>query len=243
MPDTPDYLAAIEKRQSRRTYSPEPIDERAERQLKQRIGQYNREGRLSVSWMDDGGAAFTAMKSYGIFTNIRSVIVLKGPRSTPDLRERLGYYGELLVLEATAMGLGSCWIAGTFDRNSELFRLDEEEELVSLISVGNIQGAMSFKERLVYRTVGHRRKPLESFYSADSPVPPWFLSGIRAVAKAPSAVNSQRVRFRYSQEKVTASIPGNRETDPIDLGIAKLHFALAAGGVFEFGFHGEFRKQ
>jgi hypothetical protein len=242
MSATIEYLEAIERRRSVRSYTADPIEDRQEERLKSLIDRYNREGLLSISWLEDGSGAFTALKSYGMFRNVRSVIVLKGPSSTADLRERIGYYGELLVLEATTMGLGTCWIAGTYDRKSKLFRLQDDEKLVALVSVGNISPTKSLKERLISGSVTRRKRPTEWFYTADGEVPRWFAAGIEAVAKAPSAVNSQRVRFSYANGMAGATVPGNRPTDLIDLGIAKLHFSLAAGGTFPFGPESRFEK-
>jgi nitroreductase len=243
MTQNQEYLAAIENRKSRRTYTTEPIAQEKTDYLNSLIEKFNKEGSLSIAWIPDGEKAFTTLKSYGMFKNVKSVIVLKGKHTTEDLYERIGHYGELLVLEATKLGLGTCWIAGTYDKKSNLFPLGEEEELVSLISIGNVLEERSFKEKLIYRTVRRKSRPLETFYTAEGKVPQWFIKGIEAVAKAPSAVNSQRVRFHYSKSGVTASVPKSWATDPIDLGIAKLHFALATGGKFSFGEQAVFERQ
>jgi len=238
----PDYLAAIENRKSRRSYTKETIEAEKILYLQEKILSFNSEGGLSIAWLEDGSKAFTGLKSYGMFKNVGFVIVLKGPRTVSDLFERIGYYGELLVLEATALDLGTCWIAGTYDKNSNLFPLGTDEELVSIISIGNVPSEQTLKEKLIYRTVRRKTLPLEEFYTAEGETPQWFAEGIKAVQKAPSAVNSQRVRFQYAKEGLTASTPGTWATDPIDMGIAKLHFALAAGGRFAFGSKGKFEK-
>ncbi|AEV30061.1 nitroreductase family protein [Sphaerochaeta pleomorpha str. Grapes] len=237
-----DFLSAIETRKSRRSYTTEPIAPAKIAYLQKKIQKFNMEGGLSLAWLENGGKAFTALKSYGMFKNVESIIILKGSRSTSDLFERIGYYGELLVLEATALELGSCWIAGTYDKKSDLFPLENDEELVSILSIGNVPPEQTLKEKFVYRTIRRKSIPLEKLYTAESEVPQWFISGMKAVQKAPSAINSQRVRFHYSETGVTASVPGTRTTDPIDLGIAKLHFALAAEGNFSFGNEAVFIK-
>ncbi len=177
-----------------------------------------------------------------MFKNVGPVIVMKGPRTHADLCERIGYYRELLVLEATALDLGTCWIAGTYDKQSELFSLGPEQKLIAIISVGNVPAEQSLKEKLIHKAVRRKTLPLKEFYTAEGEIPQWFAEGIQAVQKAPSAVNSQRVRFQYAKEGITASTPGTWATDPIDMGIAKLHFSLAAGGSFAFGSNGKFEK-
>ncbi len=238
----PDYLAAIENRKSRRAYTKEPIEAEKVAYLQEKILAFNDESKLSITWLEDGSKAFTALKSYGMFKNVGSVIVLKGSRTVSDLSERIGHYGELLVLEATAMELGTCWIAGTYDKNSNLFSLKADEELIAIISIGNVPSEQTLKEKLIYRTVRRKTLPLEEFYTAEGEIPQWFSAGIKAVQKAPTAVNSQRVRFQYAKDGITATVPGTWATDPIDMGIAKLHFALATGGRFAFGVQGKFEK-
>ena len=58
---------------------------------------------------------------------------------------------------------------------------------------------------------------------------------MRAVQKAPSTRNTQKVKFLYESGVLRASVPETGKFDLVDLGIAKLHFALAAGGRFEPG--------
>lgn len=237
-----DYREAIEARISRRTYTNEPIAPEKIAYLQSKILACNSEGGLTISWLEDGSKAFSALKSYGMFKNVGSIMVMKGPETTPDLFERVGYYGELLVLEATALGLGTCWIAGTYDKNSDLFSLGADENLVAVISIGNVPTEQTMKEKLISRSVKRKTLPLKVFYTAEGKTPEWFVEGIKAVQKAPSAINSQRVRFNYVKDGITASVPGSWPTDPIDMGIAKLHFSLAAGGTFAFGLQGKFEK-
>lgn len=242
MKQKPDYLAAIEARISRRSYLNEPIATGKVAYLKEKMLAYNSESGLSIAWVEDGSEAFTAMKSYGMFKNVRSVMVMKGPEKTADLFERIGYYGELLVLEATALGLGTCWVAGTFDKQSDLFSQDADDKLVAVIAVGNVESKQTLKEKLIHRTVRRKTQALDAFYTAEGKIPQWFIAGMLAVQKAPSAVNSQRVKFHYTKEGILSSVPGSWASDPIDMGIAKLHFSLGAGGSFALGLQGKFQR-
>ncbi|WP_320129894.1 nitroreductase family protein [uncultured Sphaerochaeta sp.] len=237
----PDYQFAIEHRKSIRTYSTEPIADKTREYLINKIEEINKESGLHISWVDDAGDIFSTFKSYGMFKNVGSVLVVKGLKEVPDLSERAGYFGEQLVLEATSLGLGTCWIAGTYDKKNSLLSVGQGETILSLISIGNIADNQSLKQKIIH-TLKRKTLAVEKFYTAEGVVPTWFTKGIEAVQKAPSAINSQRVRFKYGQEKVTASVPGSRATDPIDMGIAKFHFAVIAGGTFGFGTEGIFQK-
>ena len=91
----------------------------------------------------------------------------------------------------------------------------------------------------------HRKtKTAEELFETDTPVPGWFKSGIAAVQKAPSAVNRQPVTFKYKNDTVTASVKDISISGmALDLGIAKLHFELGAGGgTWCWGNGAEFHK-
>lgn len=56
-------------------------------------------------------------------------------------------------------------------------------------------------------------------------------------------MNAQPVKFIYKDNKVTAKVPEKINMQLVDLGIAKLHFELGAGGgKWEFGNGGTFCK-
>ncbi|MGB8451762.1 MAG: nitroreductase family protein [Anaerocolumna sp.] len=56
----------------------------------------------------------------------------------------------------------------------------------------------------------------------------------------PAAVNKQPVKFEFKNGEISAFVEDERFL--IDLGIAKTHFTLAAGGSFELGNHGKYHK-
>ena len=161
---------------------------------------------------------------------MNSYFAMAGRRADLCLREKVGYWGEKLVLEATRLGLGTCWVGGTFDRAACPCRLLPDEELVCVITVGHVSAELGGKERFIYRMVHRSTKPLEALYDAGGETPPdWFAAGMRAVRRAPSALNRQPVRFVWRDGAVSASVP-DYASQAVDLGIAKLHFEIGAGG-------------
>ena len=81
-------------------------------------------------------------------------------------------------------------------------------------------------------------------YVSNGTVPDWFITGMNAVQKAPSAINRQPVMFSYKDGTVTATVDDiTKEGFAFDLGIAKLHFEIGAGGgTWDFGNGAEFNK-
>lgn len=230
-----DYLQAINLRRSRRSYSGIPINKEQHDRLTGLAMRFNQEAGLGISVVVDGSRAFDGLtKSYGMFSGVRTVIALVGKASDEHLKEKLGYYGELLVFEATLMQLGTCWVGGTFDKRTQLAKLGHDEQLECVITVGQVPSE-TFREKVIHKLAAPKSKPLEAFYTADTDMPDWILKGLEAVQKAPSAVNRQPVRFDYHEGVLRAIVDNIGRFGLIDLGIAKAHFSVATGRKFEWG--------
>ncbi|MFT4144152.1 MAG: nitroreductase family protein [Mobilitalea sp.] len=225
--------SAIENRISRRKFESEPITNQEKEKIISRINDLNKESGLTMAFVEDGSSAFQKLrKSYGLFVNVRSVILMKGIKGDKNLKEKIGYYGEDLVLAITDLGLGTCWVGGTFDKDE--LPVDDNEELACVIVVGKVAGT-SLKEKMM-RSITHRKvKSLEERIVSDQPLPQWVQDGMKAVLLAPSAKNTQKAIFKYEKNLLSAQIADDYGADLIDLGIAKKHFEIEAGGKFEFG--------
>lgn len=225
---------AIDKRKSRRTYCNKPLGPEHTAFLRSRIDEYNQKSGLTIRLVEKGGSAFAGIrKSYGMFKGVQSFFVMKGPAADANLKEKIGCYGELLVLESTALGLGTCWVGGTFDSSG--IRKSDGEELVCVITVGQVPKTETMKERLIYKAIHRSTKTVEELSQVCGEPPAWFQKGMKAVQKAPSTRNTQKVLFVYENGHLQATVPETYKFDLVDLGIAKLHFSLAAGGRFELG--------
>jgi nitroreductase len=228
-------LEAIDERRSRRLYLTKPIEASILTKLQDLISKYNAESGLSIRFVEEGSSAFSSFrKSYGLFSGVRSLFVLAGPKKELNLKEKAGYYGEMLVLEATMLGLGTCWVGGTFDTKSTIYELTDEEELVCVIPVGYVEN-LSFKEKMVHQMVAGKSKSIEQLLKTDSKLPELFLEAIKAVQKAPSAANRQPIRFEYKNGILSVFTDDDRKFNLVDLGIVKAHFEVASGKRFELG--------
>ena len=144
-----------------------------------------------------------------------------------DLDERVGYYGEQLVLLAQTLGLNTCWVGLSYSKVPGTYVLDEGEKIACYIAIGygETQG------------VGHKIKTVEQVSNISDITPLWFKKGIEAALLAPTAVNQQKFSFEYigmrnNRHQVRAkkgfSMIGYTK---MDLGIAKYHFEIGAGEV------------
>lgn len=232
-------MKEIDRRKSIRKYAVIPIAHEKRLDMMERIQRYNKTGSVSMQWVEDASEAFRGIKSLGMFRNVRSVILLKGDAKDPNLYEKLGYFGELLVLHATSLDLGCCFVAGTFDHKSRCFSVGADETLASVITVGEVAGGIPSG-----KVERRRKKSQEDLYITYGTSLPegWFLKGIQTVYQAPSAMNRQSVHFSYVDDAVYAAVDKETPHTLMDLGIAKLHFEIAALGSFALGNNASFQR-
>lgn len=223
---------AVIMRRSRRKYLDTPIDYTVINKLKALIEEYRQKAGLNIQFVLNNGGAFNGLrKSYGMFSGVENYIGLIENKEDEHCSEKLGYFGEFLVLHATILDLGTCWVGGTFDRASCPFKLSDGEGIACVIAVGNVPKEHGIREKLIYNVTHRKTKAAQEMFTTDGPVPGWFMSGMESVQKAPSAVNRQPVMFSFHNGVVSASVKDISASGmALDLGIAKLHFELGVGG-------------
>ena len=216
---------AIEARHSVRAYKNEPLTDDVVKALEEQIAVLNREGKLHMQLILNEPKAFQGtMAKYGKFRNANNYIVMAG-KKTEDLDERIGYYGEQLVLLAQTLGLNTCWVGLSYRKVEDAYNVGKDEKLVCVIAIGygETQG------------VTHKVKSVEQVSNASDLTPAWFKKGVEAALLAPTAVNQQKFSFEYvgmsnNRHQIRAkkgfSMIGYSR---IDLGIAKCHFEIGAG--------------
>ena len=223
-------LDAVYTRRSRRSYLRTSIPAAHRQELLRLMELLNLEYDLHIQLIENAAPVFAGLRaSYGMFQNVEHFIALIGKKEDPLLKRKLGYCGERLVLEATRMELGTCWVGGTFDRGKCPCQLAENEQLCLVVAIGQVSPMESRRETFIHNTTARKSKPLEALYKADTEPPAWFLDGVRAVQKAPSAMNRQPVQFRLKDGKITVGVQAMAPFAEVDLGIALLHFELGSG--------------
>lgn len=216
---------AIEARHSVRAYKNEPLTDDVVKALEEQIAVLNSEGKLHMQLILNEPKAFQGtMAKYGKFRNANNYIVMAGKKAE-DLDERIGYYGEQLVLLAQTLGLNTCWVGLSYRKVEDAYNVGKDEKLVCVIAIGygETQG------------VTHKVKSVEQVSNASDLTPAWFKKGVEAALLAPTAVNQQKFSFEYvgmsnNRHQIRAkkgfSMIGYSR---IDLGIAKCHFEIGAG--------------
>lgn len=217
------FEEAIEQRHSVRQYTDEPLSAEHCASLEAEIARCNAEGNLHMSLVRDEPEAFSsAMARYGSFRNVRNYIVIAGTPAD-DLDRRAGYYGERIVLLAQQLGLNTCWVALTFKKRFVKKMLQDGDELALVIAIGH--GETAGKPR--------KSKNAKDVSSCTEPAPDWFVRGVKAALLAPTAVNQQKFRLTLADAKANPPlVAATTDSGPyaqVDLGIAMLHFEIAAG--------------
>ena len=212
-------LDAIKARHSVRRFKDIPLDEISIAQLQHDIDLCNETYRLSIRLVTGEPEAFGGlMGKLGKFSGVRNYIILAGPRNDPDLEEKLGRCGEMLVLKAQCLGLNTCWVYMTYSKGKAKASLAHGEKLVCVIALG--YG--------VSRGKSHKSKPTASLYTAAEPVPDWFIQGVKSARRAPTAMNRQNFHFTLLVGDQVA-LESKGACAKLNAGILKYHFEVGAG--------------
>ena len=227
---------AIEARHSVRAYKDQQLAEDVVKRLEEEIAEVNQTGSLHIQLIRNEPKAFQGtLAKYGKFRNVTNYMVMAGKKSD-DLDERIGYYGEHLVLLAQTLGLNTCWVGLSYKKIPDTYVLDEGEVIKAYIAIGygETQGS-SHKIKTIEQVNRTAVRTLGSSKNASDITPLWYTKGIEAALLAPTAVNQQKFSFEYvgtnnGRHQVRAkkgiSMIGYTQ---IDLGIAKYHFEIGAG--------------
>ena len=108
----------IKKRKSIRTYTNEEVSQEIIKNLNTYIKNLKSPFNESVTFeIIDSKEHINGSKigTYGIIKGATKFIVVKVKKSEFSLQD-LGYKMESLILYATSLGLGTCWIGGTFKK-------------------------------------------------------------------------------------------------------------------------------
>lgn len=217
---------AIQARHSVRAYKLQPLEDAHARALEEKIAEVNREGRLHIQLIQNEPKAFLGpFARYGKFRGVTNYLVMIGQKAD-DLDDRIGYYGEQLVLFAQTLGLNTCWVGLSYTKIPGTYVLNDGEVIQAYISIGygETQG------------VTHKIKRIDQVSNVSEDTPDWFRRGVEAALLAPTAINQQKFSFEYlpAEDGQLPRVVAKRHFSLVgytqmDLGIAKYHFELGAG--------------
>lgn len=237
----------IKERTSVRTYNQNEIDKEKIVKIEEFIdnlkGPFNEKVRFKIINSKETLKG-EKIGTYGIIKGANIFIAVAYENGEMALEE-VGYEMEKLILFVTSLGLGTCWIGGTFNKSefSKAMELKDNETLPIVTPIGRNEDKKRFIERAMkFFTKSKKRKEwYELFFLRDFSIPltpvinlGYFKEVLENVRLAPSALNKQPWRIVKDSNKFhfyinSPKIKNDKLTfdiHRIDMGIAMCHFDL-----------------
>ncbi len=208
--------------------------------------------KIKIFFMDSSGQEVEKVGTYGVIKKAPAYLVTVCKNDRENLFD-CGYVFEKLVLYMESIGLGTCWMGGTFNRTNIKVPIEEGEFIPVVSPIGYPEGKKALAERM-FRSFAKsdQRKAFESlFFYKDFKTPMTLENSgrkgyqnieiLKSVRLAPSASNKQPWRILMDEE-CTAHLYIERtpnygygrlsyDIQMVDMGIAASHYDIVAGPV------------
>jgi nitroreductase len=247
----------INRRYSCRSYLSEPIQEAHQQALKhfiqsQQLGPLGTHARFElIAATEEDRNSLKGLGTYGYIKNPMGFIVGALEQGQKNL-EDFGYLFEQVVIAATDIGLGTCWLGGTFSKSNFAKRisLHETETMPAVLAAGYSADYRHNEELIQKHLSDHRRLPMEQLFFEGSFSTPLtneaasaYLQPLAMVRRAPSASNKQPWRIvrrnntwhfylqrtkGYGKGTLLYQLMRLADLQRVDMGIAMCHFELTA---------------
>ena len=202
----------IKQRHSVRKYQDIKIEEDKRKELNSYIEKCNKESGMNIQICYDEPKAFENPDvHYGWFVNAKNYVALVGMDE-----ELAGYYGEKIVLKAQQLGLNTCWVVLTYDKEKVNVELKDNEKLICVITIG--YGIHNGRER--------NSKSADEILIVVGEKPVWLDETVQACLLAPTARNQQKFKIICENGLCRIIKSEEAEYNNIDIGIVKCHFDL-----------------
>ena len=206
--------------------------------------------------------ALKGLGAYGWIKGATAYIIGAVQRSERS-QEDFGYLMERIVLFATDLGLGTCWLGGTLTKSrfARVISLADGESMPSVAAMGYVAHTPRVIDGLIRLGVGaDKRRPWKRLFFEDRFGEPLsheragaYATPLEMVRLGPSATNLQPWRILRQGKawhfylrrtrgygRSTSGLIGGTDLQRVDMGIAMSHFELAAN---ELGLEGEWRTR
>lgn len=236
--------ALIAKRRSVRGFSAEALNASSKELIHQALNTGRNPFKASHRFEfvnTNLGSQGEKLGTYGIIKGASDYLI-SAMTLGPDHLEALGFDMEYAVLEAESLGLGSCWLGGTFNKGqfAKAIDLKADEILPIVLPLGKPASKDGLMGRLIRSVAGSNdRKPFEQlFFDGDFSKglteleAGEALEALEAVRRAPSASNKQPWRVIKQENRYDFYLEPTKgysdrlgyDIQRVDLGIAVCHF-------------------
>ena len=257
LPLNASVIELIKQRRSCRTYIKKPIATKAAAQLANfsasiKTGPFGAPLRfeLALASGDDPGA-LKGLGTYGFIRDPAGFVIGAAGPGEKNL-EDFGWGMEAVILYAAGLGMGSCWLGGSFSKSrfASRIRATAVEIVPAVASVGYPAEETPLRQMMRSQIKADSRKPWETLFFRDGFSTPLSETGAGAyniplamLRLAPSASNGQPWRvvqaggfYHFYLQRKPNYRPGKSSLIPftiadlprVDLGIAMCHFQLTA---------------
>lgn len=183
--------------------------------------------------------------TYGFISGSRYFIVGTIAKNDHCL-EDFGFAMEQIILQLTSLGLGTCWLGGTFKRSEyeKTIQIEENHIIPAITPVGFPTPQKSLKEKIIKTLARAKtRLPFTELFFQNSfestigeDISPRYKEALEMVRLAPSAENAQpwrvvltennKFHFFLKRKKIIEKSLPKIDLQKIDMGIAMNHFEL-----------------
>ena len=248
MSNTFSISNAIKQRYSVRTYKKEAISDETKRKIIDYANSLENPFGVKINFKFIEKSSSENTEKLGTYGFIKGADLFIGA-TVPKIKcaqEALGYDFERLILYITSLGLGTCWLGGTFNKSAFAEKMNvRENELFPIVTpVGYPAVRLRLSEKVFRHSLkaDNRLDWNELFFFKDFTSPlkkekaDKYLQPLELLRLAPSARNKQPWRvvydgkaFHFIQLYSHGDNDGSgQEMHRIDMGIAICHFHLAA---------------
>lgn len=237
----------IKRRISNRTYEERSLTEEDKKKLLEFNSTLTNPFGVEVKVQyisKEKGADDIQLGTYGTIKGAKDFLAIT-VKDQPYAMEAIGYQFENLVLYATAMGIGTVWLAGTFKRKDFInaIEIGEDDLFPCICPLGYPAQKQSFLEKITKASLGSKKRKdwdklffLEDFTKAltkaDAGI---YEDALEMLRLAPSATNSQPWavvkegnKFHFFCNYKNTLNDDVKKIKHIDIGIALSHFHQTA---------------
>ena len=246
----------IKQRFSCRAYLEKPIEEKTQQRLAEsllalRAGPFGAAVRLELAAATEQDRnSLKGLGTYGFIKGATGFIVGAVGPGEKNL-EDYGYLMERAILHATDIGLGTCWLGGSFTKSNFAKKISasREEAVPAVAATGCMAEADSAQDVIRLRVGGDRRLAWENLFFDEKFGTPLsaqaagdYATPLEMLRLGPSASNKQPWRIVQTEKAwhfYVQRTPGYRDgflqrllkvddMQRVDMGIAMCHFELTA---------------
>lgn len=231
------WLPAAAVRRSWRSFIRKPLDEERLARVERVCREFRPfpEARVELVREPVEKVATGVVGGYGRVSGAPCYLAFIGRMGSNHVQECAGYTGEGLILEATSLGLGTCWVGGFFRPGAvaRSVRLAGDEAVIAISPIGIVSSVPSLTD-ITFKAISgsSRRRELERLVEGGRVPEGGIKAALEAARRAPSARNRQPWRFRITDGTVTVFTGCEKQDSKLsprlDCGIAMLHLELGA---------------